>query len=120
MLNQNALIIRAGNSSSHRTGDNPERLPHLNAWNPGTRYVMAHCAFDANAIALTAPEAKRFLQAGGFKILRTDFLFIFPRVLKWLRGVEKLVSKLPLGAQYQVLCQKPARVDEISNLRSTG
>ena len=52
-----------------------------NPWNPGTRYVMSRIPFDRDAITLTPSEARRMLQASGFKILRTDFLFIFPRVL---------------------------------------
>lgn len=79
-----------------------------NPWNPGTRYVMAHCAFDDDAITITPPEANRMLKLAGFEILRTDFLFIFPRVLKFVRFIEKRVTKLPLGAQYQFLCRKPA------------
>jgi len=47
------------------------------------------------------------LRAGGFDVLRTDFLFYFPRVLRLLRGLERLLVRLPLGAQYQVLCRKP-------------
>jgi SAM-dependent methyltransferase len=78
-----------------------------NPWNPGTRYVMSRVPFDRDAITLTPPEARRLVQAGGFEILRTDFLFIFLRVLRWFRGLESLVSRLPLGAQYQVLCRKP-------------
>jgi SAM-dependent methyltransferase len=77
-----------------------------NPWNPGTRYVMSRIPFDRDAITLAAPETRRLLRAGGFEILRTDFLFIFPRMLSWFRGVEPLVAKLPLGAQYQVLCRK--------------
>jgi SAM-dependent methyltransferase len=77
-----------------------------NPWNPGTRHVMAHCAFDKDAVTLSPPEAKRLVLSEGFTILRTDFLFIFPRFLKLARPAEKLVSKLPLGAQYQILCQK--------------
>ena len=61
-----------------------------------------------SALALTSPEARRLARAGGFTILRTDFLFIFPRMLSWLRGIEPLVSRLPLGTQYQVLCRKPS------------
>jgi SAM-dependent methyltransferase len=79
-----------------------------NPWNPGTRYVMAHCAFDGDAITLTAPEAKRLLRSAGFQVLQNDFLFIFPRALKLLRPAEKLVTKLPLGAQYLNLCRKPS------------
>ena len=46
-------------------------------------------------------------QEGSGDIIRIDFLFIFPRALRWFRTLEPLVSKLPLGAQYQVLCRKP-------------
>jgi SAM-dependent methyltransferase len=79
-----------------------------NPWNPGTRYVMAHCAFDEDAITLTPTAAKRLLRSAGFEILRNDFLFIFPRALKWLRPAERLVTKLPVGAQYLNLCRKSA------------
>lgn len=78
-----------------------------NPWNPGTRYVMSRIPFDRGAITLTPPDTRRLLRAGGFTILRTDFLFIFPKMLSWFRGIEPLVSRLPLGAQYQVLCRKP-------------
>jgi len=78
-----------------------------NPWNPATQYVMSRCPFDKGAITLTPPEARRLARAAGFTILRTDFLFIFPRMLSWFRGIEPLVSRLPLGTQYQVLCRKP-------------
>lgn len=79
-----------------------------NPWNPGARYVMAHCAFDREAIMLASPQARRLLRAQGFEVVCTDFLFIFPRALRWLRWLEPFVSRLPLGGQYQVLCRKPA------------
>ena len=78
-----------------------------NPWNPGTRYVMSRIAFDREAITLSPPEAQRLNRVGGFEILRTDFLFIFPRILHWCRSIEPLCSRLPLGAQYQVLCRRP-------------
>lgn len=80
-----------------------------NPWNPGTRYVMAHCAFDQDAVPLSAIEARRLLRSEGFTVLRTDFLFVFPRILRALRPIERLIFRLPLGAQYHVLCQKPLR-----------
>ncbi len=82
-----------------------------NPWNPGTRYVMNRIPFDRDAITLTPPQARRMLDTGGFEILRTDFLFIFPRILSWFRSVEPLLSRIPLGAQYQVLCRKPSNCD---------
>lgn len=78
-----------------------------NPWNPGTRYVMSRIPFDRDAIPLTASEARRLLRAGGFKIIRTDWLFLFPRMLRSLRFLEPLLAPLPFGAQYQVLCQRP-------------
>jgi SAM-dependent methyltransferase len=79
-----------------------------NSWNPGTRYAMSRIPFDRDAITLSSPEARHLLLRGGFEILRTDFLFIFPRILHWCRWVEPLCSRLPLGAQYQILCRKPS------------
>jgi len=79
-----------------------------NPWNPGTRLVMRRIPFDRDAIPLSALQALHLLRAGGFQTVRTDFLFIFPRILKCFRGLEPLLSRLPLGAQYQILCRKPA------------
>jgi hypothetical protein len=61
----------------------------------GTRYVMGRCVFDEDAITLSPPKARRLLCTGGFRILRTDFLFIFPPKLRRLRGIESLLSSLP-------------------------
>jgi SAM-dependent methyltransferase len=78
-----------------------------NPWNPGTRYVMAHCAFDEDAQTISPPKARAMLRAAGFKILQTDFAFVFPKFLGILRPLEKLLCHLPIGAQYHVLCRKP-------------
>lgn len=78
-----------------------------NPWNPGTRLVMSRIPFDRNAITLPPPHAAALLRQGGFQVLRTDALFLFPKLLKFLRWVEPLVSRVPIGGQYQVLCRKP-------------
>jgi SAM-dependent methyltransferase len=79
-----------------------------NPWNPGTRYVMAQCAFDENAITISPHEARRILSDAGFKVLRTDSLFYFPRQLRWLRPAERWFRGLPFGGQYLVFCQNPS------------
>jgi SAM-dependent methyltransferase len=76
-----------------------------NPWNPGTRLVMSRIPFDRDAITLSPPEARRLLGAGNLDIVRTDFLFIFPKILGFLRAAEPLVAGAPLGAQYMVLCR---------------
>jgi len=79
-----------------------------NPWNPGTRYVMSRIPFDREAKTLSALEAKRLIRASGFEVVRTDFLFVFPRRLSWLRPLERTLSSLPIGAQYLVLGRKLA------------
>jgi SAM-dependent methyltransferase len=78
-----------------------------NPWNPATRYVMANCDFDSDAITLTPRGSRKLLRENGFQVIRTDYRFIFPRFLKWARRAEDSLAPLPLGTQYMVLCRKP-------------
>ena len=50
--------------------------------------------------------AVRMLRLEGFVPLTVDYAFIFPRPLKALRPLERLVSSWPLGGQYQVLARR--------------
>lgn len=77
-----------------------------NPWNPGTRYVMSRIPFDRDAVTISFLEAKRLLTDAGFRVIRADFLFVFPHMLRWFRRFEPAMSGLPLGAQYEVLCVK--------------
>lgn len=77
-----------------------------NAWNPGTRLVMSRVPFDRDAIPVSPLEARSLLQGGGFEVIRIDFLFLFPRILRWFRPLEAPLSRLPMGAQYQILCRR--------------
>jgi SAM-dependent methyltransferase len=77
-----------------------------NPWNPATHYVMSRCVFDKDAQMLSVFELKMLLRQSGFSIIRSDFLFIFPGFLDYLRPLERWVSKMPLGGQYQVLARK--------------
>jgi len=79
-----------------------------NPWNPGTRYVMSRCVFDRDAIRLTATEAIKRLRRRGFEPVSLDYRFFFPRFLAPLRFLEKELTSVPLGAQYQVLVRKPS------------
>ena len=77
-----------------------------NPWNPGTRLVMRRIPFDRDAKLLSPPLARELLTRAGFNVLRTDFLFLFPRVLSALRPLEGSLARFPAGAQYMVLCRK--------------
>ncbi len=77
-----------------------------NPWNLGTRYVMSRIPFDRDAVMLWPGEARKIVKLAGLGVIRTDYCFIFPGALKVFRGVEPFLRRLPLGAQYQVLCRK--------------
>jgi SAM-dependent methyltransferase len=77
-----------------------------NPWNPGTRLVMRRIPFDSDAITLSSRKARRLLSAGGFRVLSCRYMFIFPHLLRWLRGLEVPLAGLPLGGQYQLLARK--------------
>jgi SAM-dependent methyltransferase len=80
-----------------------------NPWNPGTRYVMSRIPFDHDAITLSPPEAARLTEAAGFEVVFTRFIFFFPKLLNWMRRLEPVMDRIPLGGQYIVLCRKPDR-----------
>jgi trans-aconitate methyltransferase len=77
-----------------------------NPWNPGTQLVMRRIPFDRDAKRISASRARRLLEAAGFDIIVTDFLFLFPRLLALLRPIETKLTRVPAGAQYLVLCRK--------------
>lgn len=77
-----------------------------NPWNPGAQIVMARIPFDRDAIKISPPAARRLVAGNGFDVLEITFQFIFPRFLKWLRGLETPLARWPFGAQYQVLARR--------------
>lgn len=78
-----------------------------NPWSPAARWVMSRIPFDHDAVMVWPKQARSLIVAAGLQVLRTEFHFIFPRALAWLRFTEGLVRSLPLGAQYLVWAQKP-------------
>ena len=69
--------------------------------------VMSRIAFDRDAIPLSFVETRRRIQAAGFHVRRSRFLFYIPNALAPLRFIEPLFVKVPLGAQYYVLASIP-------------
>jgi len=78
-----------------------------NPWNPGVVYIMKNSPIDQDAVPVKPHQARRMLRKGRFSHIETDYLFFFPAFLKILRGVEPLLCRIPIGAQYLVLGRKP-------------
>ncbi|MEC8043064.1 MAG: class I SAM-dependent methyltransferase [Verrucomicrobiota bacterium] len=77
-----------------------------NPWNPATHWVMSRIPFDHNAVKIFPHQAVKLLQKVGFKVKLIHYLFIFPKFLSFLRPMEKLLRRFPLGCQYLILVQK--------------
>jgi SAM-dependent methyltransferase len=83
-----------------------------NPWNSGTRWIMRRVPFDRDARLVSPPAARRLLRDAGFRVLRTDSLFLFPWLPDRLGSLlEWPFLRLTLGGQYLVLCQKPPVAD---------
>jgi SAM-dependent methyltransferase len=78
--------------------NNPYSLP--------ARYVMSRIPFDQDALMVWPSHAREMIRGVGFKPILTEYRFIFPRFIRWMRWSENLVCKLPIGAQYLVLAVK--------------
>lgn len=79
-----------------------------NPLNPLTRKVVRDCPFDADAILLPASESLSLLADAGFGHKRLEYVVFFPKALKALRPLERLMGALPFGAQYALQGQANA------------
>lgn len=78
-----------------------------NPINPLTRWVVAHCDFDGDAILLRPVEVRRYFGQAGLRRPRRDYLLFFPRFLSALRGIEPALAWCPAGAQYALSAIAP-------------
>jgi len=81
----------------------------FNPLNPGSRIIVNTCEID-KAVTLDGYkksifpttffhwELKTIIKQSNFEILTQEYLLIFPKILSFLRPVEKLLSKIPIGA----------------------
>jgi hypothetical protein len=77
-----------------------------NPFNPLTRKVVNSCPLDKNAILLDPFYTNRILRKSGFLWRAARFIHFFPKFLSFLTPLEKLLRKVPLGAQYYFVASK--------------
>jgi len=79
-----------------------------NPRNPLVRHVIARTPIDANAILLDETEVRRGLLDAAAYDIAADYLMFMPPGMALLRGLDRLLAWLPLGAQYVVAARKTA------------
>jgi SAM-dependent methyltransferase len=77
-----------------------------NPWNPLTRRAVRGCEFDRDAELLSRREASRLLSEAGVEDQSGRYILFFTRESSLLRGIERRLGWLPLGAQYAVFGQR--------------
>jgi SAM-dependent methyltransferase len=76
-----------------------------NPVNPVTRYIVATCPFDENAVLIGAGDLARRQKQAGFSRIETAFTGFFPGPLRALRPLEPMMAALPIGAQYYTVAE---------------
>ena len=76
-----------------------------NPVNPVSRYIVATCPFDENAVLIPAAELARRQREAGFAKVGVTYTGFFPGPLRTLRPLEPLMGRLPVGAQYYTLAR---------------
>ena len=71
-----------------------------NPINQVTRYIVATCPFDENAVLIPSGELRRRQVEAGFGAVDIRYTGFFPGPLAALRPLEPLLGRLPVGAQY--------------------
>lgn len=77
-----------------------------NPLNPLTVHAVNTCPFDANAHLISARALGRSVSGAGWTPPRCEYRIFFPRFLSIFRGLEKFMTRLPLGAQYSLTSRK--------------
>jgi hypothetical protein len=70
------------------------------------RYNMSHAEIDKDAEPISAINGRKIVTRNGFDLISTEYMFIFPALLGFLRPLEALASSIPIGAQYVLFSRK--------------
>jgi SAM-dependent methyltransferase len=77
-----------------------------NPFNPVTVHTVNACAFDDDAVLISAASLVERVRSGGFTTAQVRYRVFFPRFLRLLRPLEAALDWLPLGAQYLIVGRK--------------
>jgi ubiquinone/menaquinone biosynthesis C-methylase UbiE len=71
-----------------------------NPFNPLTRFAVARCEFDSDAVLLRAGQTRRLLINAGLHDVDTRYFLLLPWATPIMRRVEYALRRLPFGAQF--------------------
>lgn len=77
-----------------------------NPLNPLSVHVVNNCPFDEDAVLLRSKKTKQLFRDAGLNDVKANFIISIPPFNGILRAMDRLFSKIPLGAQYYVVAKK--------------
>ncbi len=78
-----------------------------NPLNPVTRHIVSNCELDADAVLLKAETATTLLRGAGLNHVQRRYIAFSPWRHPWIDRLERLLTKIPMGAQYYCWGSKP-------------
>jgi len=76
-----------------------------NPYNPITQRIVRNCPFDEGVTLLSSKRLKQSLVKAGWLVTRKINVSFVPPSLKVFRGLERVLTWLPAGAQYILMAQ---------------
>lgn len=74
-----------------------------NPLNPLTVSAVRNCPYDADAKLVYSHSFIKRIRSSGWSTPSVRFRLFFPKFLSFLRPLERLLSKVPLGAQFFIV-----------------
>jgi hypothetical protein len=71
-----------------------------NPLNPLTRRLVRHCAVDEHAVLLKPALLDGLMRDAGIEAVRLEFIIFTPFASAVFRRLDRVMSPVPLGAQY--------------------
>lgn len=78
-----------------------------NPFNPATQYIVRTCPIDRDAVLLSMSRTRRLLESSGFAIRESRSILSVPPSNRVTCALDRVLGRLPFGAQYFVTGTKP-------------
>ena len=77
-----------------------------NPINPGTQWIVRNIELDRDAVLLTAWKSRNLFRKAGATMIKVDYTLFTPFAHSFFRKLDRILSWLPLGAQYIATARK--------------
>lgn len=78
-----------------------------NPYNPLTVHIVRTCPIDANAVLLSRRQLVALMSTAGLESMESRFILFTPFNAALFKSFDRLMGRIPLGAQYYVTGRVP-------------